>query len=328
MIPAFGTSLQSSDVAFLLQDMLNGMGDFMTQEIGSLNWCEAFTNARALAAAKQYAQLLANQLSPNSSSVYLNRWAQMYNTLGLSNPQAIENFIEIKQALFGTPPTLSNIDSFMNYQLGQMFINIQWAPELQILATTDPLVQITEDGYAYRAPLCDVYVYVWQPRDNQDNLLMPTNFYNANVESYRQIMEPWNPSYITFITYNLNNRGFQDGYGNGYNGLNYNNYQDGYNVVSGTAGSTSIVGTGTAFQLYPNGSPGDFIYGVEESYYPPIQIVDDNNVLQTYYVESVTDNTHLTITTPLINNITNRTYRTIGFVLDSPSLDDVGLFSF
>lgn len=321
-VPAFGTSILTSDIQFLLQDMLNGMGDFLTQEVGSLNWCECLTDARALAAAKQYVTLLANQLSPNSASIYLNRWATIYNTLGLSNPTAIQTYIELKQAQFGTPPNLANLNAFMEKQLGSIFIDLEWTPELQGLATTNPTVQIGEDGYAYAAPLSNVMVYVWQPRDNKDNLLMPNNIFNTTVESYRQIMEQWNPNYIRFITMNLTNRGFEDGYANGYNGLNYNNYLDGYNVVSGTAGSQTITGIGTAFLLYPDGEPGDFIRAVNEGYFPPIQIVDDSGDLQTYYVEAVASNTNLTITVPLVNNITNRTYRTLGMTLDTPGMLD------
>lgn len=323
-VPAFGTAMQQSDIAFLLQDQLNGMGDFMTQEVGSLNWCEAMTNARALQVAKQFITLFANQLSPNSATVFLNRWAQIYNTLGLSSPAAIENYVELKQSEFGTPPILHNLNNYMIDTLGPLFIDLEWTPELQPLATTNPTVQIGIDGYPYVAPLNNVMVYVWQPRNNQDALLVPNSIFGTTVESYRQVMEQWNPSYIRFITMNLTNRGFEDGYANNYNGLNFNNYLDGYNVVSGTAGSYTITGVGTAFLLYPDSQIGDFAGAVNEGYNPPIQVVDDGYALQTYYVASVQSNTQLTLTTPLVNNITNRTYRTLGFILDTNGILDYG----
>lgn len=326
-IPAFGTSIQHSDLAFLLQDQLNGMGDYLTQEVGSLNWIESLIWARALNACKQYITLLANQLSPASASIFLERWAAIYNALGLNNPVSIQQYIELKQSQFGTPPILSNINSFFQQQLGEIFIELQWTPELQPLATTDPINQISVDGYAYSAPLCNVLVYVWQPRDNQDNLLVPNSLFNTTVESYHQIIESWNPAYISFITMNLQNRGNQDGYGGGYNGLNYNNYLDGYNVVSGTTGTTTISGTNTTFLSYPGGEPGDFIEAVSEGYFPPIQIVDDSNQLHTYYVSRVLSNNILTITTPLKNNITNRTYRCLGLVLDTPGMLDFGMLA-
>ena len=324
MIPSFGSSIKSSDLAFFLKDSLDGMGDYLTKEVGSLNWIESFVLARGLTIDKQYITLLANQLSPNSASVFLDRWAKIYNTLGLSDPKDIEDFIELKQSEFGTPPILTNLNAYMQKQLGSIFLDLEWTPELQGLATTDPVTQITLDGYSYRAPLDDTMVYVWQPRDGYDNLLMPNSVFNDTVESYRQIMEEWNPDYITFITMNLTNRGFQDGYANNHNGLNFNNYLDGYNVISGTATSTTITGVGTAFKTYPDGSNGDFIGAVNKGYYPPIQVIDNLGVLQTYNVSAVASNTSLTITTPLTNSITSRTYRTLGFILDTAGMLDYG----
>lgn len=324
LVPAFGTSMQSSDVNFMLQDQLAGMGDFLNSDVGSLNWCEAYTNARALAIALQFIKLMANQLSPGSSSIFLNRWAQIYNTLGLADVHAIEMYIQDKQSEFGTPPILTNLDTFMTQTLGNIFIDLEVAPELQFLATTNPAVQVTQQGNPYKTPLYNTFVYVWQPRDGYDNLLTPNNIFNATVDSWRQIMEAWNPSYITFITMNLTNRGFEDGYANNYNGLNFNNYLDGYNVISGTAGSTTITGIGTAFFLYPNNQPGDFQGALSEGFNPPLQVVDDAGVLQTYFVLSVQNNTQLTLTTPLVNNITNRTYRTLGIITDTNGILDYG----
>lgn len=327
-IPAFGTSLQTSDIALMLQDQLAGMGDFLTTDVGSLNWIEAYTNARCLASALNYIRLMANQLAPATSSVFLNRWAAIYNTLGANSVDDIEDNIEVKQAEFGTPPNLTNIDTYLTGILGNVFIDIETVPELQFLATTDPVNQVIINHNPYKTPLYNTLVYVWQPRDNQDNLLMPDSIFNPLEESWRTVMESWNPSYITFITMNLQNRGFEDGYADGYNGLNYNNYLDGYNVINATAGSTTITGVGTAFYLYPNNQPGDFAPAVNEGFFPPLQVMDDAGVLQTYFVSAVASNTSLTITTPVVNNITMRTYRTLGFILDTGSvLDYGGLFN-
>jgi hypothetical protein len=328
-VPSFGSSAQTSDVQLILTDLLQGMGDYFTQEPGSLNYIECWVYARALAANKQFINLMANQLTPATSSIYLDQWAQIYNISSslLLDSNYVKNYVEFKQSLFGQPPTYSNLVAFFQQQLGPIFIDLEVRPELQQFATTDPTVQIEQDGYAYSSPLSAVMVYVWQPRDNQDNLLMPTNIFNSIVDSYHAIIEAWNPSYIEFITMNLTNRGNQDGYGNNYNGLNYNNYVDGFNVVSGVAGSNVITGINTVFQLYYNGRPGDFAE-VSEGFNPPIQIVDDNNVLQTYFVLSVSSNTSLTLTTKLINNVTSRTYRTLGFVFDTPGTLDASLFNF
>ena len=70
----------------------------------------------------------------------------------------------------------------------------------------------------------------------------------------------------------LQNRGNQDGYAGGYNGQNYNNYLDGYNVISASSGSNVINGIGTAFEV-------DFS-GVTKQYNPPLQAVDHDGILQ------------------------------------------------
>ena len=326
IVPSFGTSIKNSDVSFLLQDQLSAMGDFLTQEVGSLNWCEAYTNARSLAYDKQFITLMANQLSPNSASIFLNRWAQIYNTTGLADPKSIEDYIETKQVQFGTPPTLNNLKTYFQKALGEVFIDLEWAPELQQFATTDGYQQIEVDGYAYNAPLNKVYVYLWQPRDNQDNLLMTNAQFNSISESYHSIIEGWNPSYITFQTLNLTNRGNQDGYGGGYNGMSYNNYLDGYNVVSAVAGGNTITGINTTFLSYPgNVIPGDFEESIAGGFNPPIQIVDDAGEMHTYYISQVISNALMTTTTLIINNITNRTYRCLGCVLDTSGMTDGGM---
>jgi hypothetical protein len=325
-IPSFGSQIQFGQLQLLLQDQLAAMGDYLTTDVGSLNWIEAMTNARALTTAYQLISLLSSQLTPQTSSVFLNRWAAIYNIAGLNNPQAIEQFIELKQAQFGTPPLTSNVNTYLTNTLGNLFIDVEVAPELQPFASTGPVTAIDNaDGYYYTTPLSRIFVYLWQLRDNKDNLLIPTNAFNLIANSWLQYMEEWCPAGYEFIPLNLTNRGFQDGYADGYNGTNFNNYLDGYNIVSGTSGDNHLVGIGTAFLTYPDGSDGDFVRAVSEGFFPPIQIVDDNNQLQTYFVLSVQNNTHLTLTTNLINNITHRTYRTLGCVLDTPGMLDAGM---
>lgn len=323
---AFGRNSQFSNIRLLLQEQLDGMGDYLSQQVSSLAWCEAFAFARAMDNANKFVQLMANQLSPAESSILLDQWKTVYALSSIPDKQA-ETIIALKQKQFGTPPTVSNLTNYLQTLLGSIFINIQWAPELQPLATTDPKTQIIVDGYLYTSPLSTTYVYEWQSRDNQDNLLMSDADFINTGETYHQIVDKWIPSYTSLITMNLVNRGFQDGYANNHNGINFNNYLDGYNVISGTAGSTTITGVGTAFKTYPDGSAGDFIGAVNEGYYPPIQVVDDTGALQTYYVSAVNSNTSLIITVPLTNNITSRTYRALGIVMDTDGALDTMMFN-
>ena len=320
----FGQSVQQSDLNFALQDQLSGMGDYLDTDVGSLNWIECYVMARANTAMKQFLTLMSNQLTPASASVFMDRWSAIYS-VGNLNLNDAKKLITLKQSEFGSNPTATNLTGLLSSMLGNIFIDVEVAPELIGTATNDPVNQIVLNGGAYQTPLATNFLYIWQPRDNADNNLMTNQQFQSLSESYKQIVKAWNPVYVSMQTLNLQNRGFQDGYGNNYNGTNFNNYLDGYNVVSSVAGSTSITGVGTAFKTYPDGSSGDFQTAVTNGYYPPIQIVDDAGVLQTYYVSSVASNTSLTVTQPIVNNITSRTYRALGICLDSDGALDSGM---
>ena len=116
----FGQSQQTSDLQLILRDLLSGMGDYFTTEQGSLNWLEQYVYARALARNKQFINLMANQLSPATASIYLDQWAQIYNiNSSLQNdPNYVKQYVEFTQSLFGTPPVLSNLYTFFQNLLG------------------------------------------------------------------------------------------------------------------------------------------------------------------------------------------------------------------
>ena len=327
-VPGFGENTQWSPTGILLADALAGMGDYLTQEVGSLAWIEARVMSQLMESAFNMLQLMSEQIQPASSSVFLDRWAQIYNIQGLSQTAAIVQRLQLLQSLTGTPPTLTNVTQFMQDVLGNIFLQITWTPENQYLATVNAYQDLIVDGYSYSQPLAVLQPYVWQPRDNQDNLLMPTNQFMQLVDTYIPILQNWTPHYTEIITMNLTNRGCNDGYGDGYYGPNFNNYLDGYNVVSGTAGSAILTGVGTTFtqDFFPQA--GSAVLPFSPMRAPPIQIVDDTNTVQTYYVDSVISNTQMLLTSDLFNNITSRTYRTLGFMFDVGDMfDDGGLFN-
>lgn len=328
-IPPFGTSISNCNLITLLNDNLNTMGDYFNSQVGSLNWCECLVDARDQEAAYNLLNIMSRQLNPATATVWLDRWATIYNTAGAADVVTIQSYIGTLQKQFGTPPNLNNIRQYLAATLGNIFLDIQYNPENQYLATTDPYQDLIVEKLQYNQPLAVFFIYVWQPRDNQDNVLLNNAAFNQLVNGFQQIMQNWLPHYAEIITMNLVNRGNQDGYAGGYNGLNYNNYLDGYNVVSGTAGSTTLTGVGTTFtnDFFPQaGNSVDVPFSINRT--PPIQIVDDTNMVQTYYVASITNDTSMTLTQPLINNITSRTYRTLGIVYDTSGMfDNSALFN-
>lgn len=321
-IPAFGTTNNWSSRAVFQKDSVSGMGDYLTTEIGSLAWIEATVVATLFDTAFGLLKLMANQIQPAASSAYLSRWADIYNIQGLSSTSLIRTKLQEIQFLTGTPPTLSNVRDFLKELLGSCFLGVQWAPENQYLASNE-LDQLFI-RQQFQMPLSEFLIYVWQPRDNQDNILMPNNVFNEIVESYRTLLENWSPHFAEIVTMNLINRGNQDGYGGGYNGMNYNNYLDGYNVITGTTGSNIVHGRFTTFtkDFFP--AINAFLFPKSADVSPPLQIVDDNNNIQTYYVKSVQSDTQLTLTTPMVSNVFRRTYRTLGIPFDTIGALDYG----
>jgi hypothetical protein len=319
-MPGFGNSQAGSELSLILQDLLADMGSVLTTEIGSLAWCEAVAVARALRAAQQFSKLLSNQLNATTMSVLQARYAVLY---GLPNTPQLSETLLANQQIFGLEPTISNLTTYLQSTMDGTFIGLDFNYQMQPYATNSNI----SNGQSYLSPLSTLFVYIWQPRNNQDITLMPNNLFLQYSNSYQNIVDKWLPAYCDAVNLNLTNRGFEDGYGNNYNGLIYNNYNDGYNVISGTVSSNIITGTNTAFQLYPNGQVGDFSLPLSQGFLPPLQVVDDNNVLQTYTVASVQSNTQLTIVGNLVSNITNRAYRTLGVCMDQPGLDGVCLLN-
>jgi hypothetical protein len=309
---AFGRNSQWTPKNILLRDNLSGMGDYITDEVGSLNWIICNTNAQMDASAFNLVQLLSEQVNASTSSVYLPEWAQVYNLQGLSSTQAILEQIQLIQSITGTPPTLANVRSFLQAFLGQIFIDVQWAPENQQNATIDPITDLFIDNLPYEQPLANLLVYVWQPRDNQDNLLMPTPVFNSLLETYRPILQNWLPAFTQIETMNLVNLGNQQGY-------NFPSY------IITFAGQTAVVGNNTTFtqDFFPQSGSTSVPFSINRN--PPIQVVDANNVLQTYYVASVVNDGALHLTAPAVSNTNGfTTYRTLGFVTDTPGMVDGG----
>lgn len=313
-VNGFGTSNGHGEIANFLQDCLAGMGDYLTKDVGTLAWCEANAYARLFQTAAQFIRLMNDQVNPATSSIYLDQWKTIYQVASFNDMDA-SNYIQLIQSLVGTPPTISNIQRLLSYMLGNIFIDVEWAPELQPTATgVGGNLPNASNGYQYVSPLSTMYVRVWQPRDNQENILVPDAAYLPLVDTYQSILKLWLPTNYATRTYELRNFGNATGCA-AVNILTPQQcFLDGYNVISGSAGGTTITGINTTFQT-------DF-YGFHHNYYPPLEVVDDTGALHTYYVANVSSPTSLTIASPLINAITSRSYRTLGVICDYPRMLD------
>ena len=343
-----GQAQHNSELDLLLSDNLASMGSAVTTEQGSLAWCEAYALAKTQMAALNFIRLISNQFTPSQMSVYARRWASIYQlpvtgeNVIPSNIQYLQTIISLKEALFGTNNGFSNIYQYIKGVLGQIFIDIEFNYDLQYNGNalsiyayqylSTPLTGMSGDkGDYWFDPLAIVYARVWQPRDNQDNLLMPTSKFLVKVETYKKFVEEWSPAYSTYLNMQLLYVG-NDGYGINSSNIQGNN-ADGYvqygslNTISGTAGQYFI-------HCHAGTNPGVDMYGVTAyRWHMPIEVVDDNNQLQTYHVNTIYTIESLPLTYDLgideaiVNNITNRSYRLLGVQTDTVYMPDNALLS-
>lgn len=329
-----GQSDVSSEQYLLLKDNLASMGSAVTQDQGSLAWCEALAIANCQVSALNFVRLLSNQLSPQTLSVYARRYAAIFglNATGTNpipdNLTYIKNTIALKEALFGTPNSLINVSQYIQAVIGQLFIDIEFNPDIQSLASG--YIPLPPTDYWF-SPLSLMYVRVWQPRDNQDHILVPNNIFLNIVDTYKNFVQEWLPSYAGIVNMQLQYPG-NNGYGifggvNGYPTQLSGNAGDGYaqygstNTVFATAGNYYIQGNGGCNFI------ADMPGMVAGLYTMPIEIVDDAGVLQTYYANSgsLTNTNIITIVGTVFNNITNRSYRLLGVEMDTPYACDGGM---
>lgn len=318
----------NSELDLLLKDNLASMGSAVTQEQGSLAWCEAYAISNCQMAALNFIRLLSNQFTPSEMTVYARRFAAIYglNATGSgvipTNLSQLQGTIALTQALFGTPNNFTNVSQYIQSILGQAFIDIEFAPEIQYLATQGPLTT----GQSWFSPLSIMFIRQWQPRDNQDHILMPTNVFLSATNAYQAFVQNWLPAYATVMNMQLQYSG-NDGYGINSLGVQ-GNQADGYspygskNTITAHTGNNVIFGNGAC------GFVSDLAGVNANGWQMPIEVVDDTGAIQTYHVTSVVNDNFILIKETILNPITNRSYRLLGIQMDSPyALDGSMLFN-
>ena len=144
----------------------------------------------------------------------------------------------------------------------------------------------------WTSPLNTIKIRVWQPRDNQGNLLMSNSMFQQTVNTYQTFLTNYLPTYVNFQTFQYQN-----------------NTANNSGKMTFAAESIYVSGAGTSFTT-------TFTAGSS------FEIVDDKNQLQTYVVSSVISNVAMILTTTTVNSATGLSYRSTGFFFDvSNNLD-------
>jgi hypothetical protein len=299
--PGLGSAQQGSELNYFLNTQLAGMGDYITQDQGTMAWCEALVIARMLNAAINFTRLIAAQLDPADASIFLQRWQNIF-VAQIQDPIQYIQQIELET---NTPPNETNIQSYIQ-SVNPDFLTLEWIPlQNSTFASFGP----PADGYIFSSVVSTVLVHQWQPRDYNDNYIQSYSLFQEYTNNWQLIVKNWVPANVDIFGCTFTNTG-----GDGYAALDGYSFQDGYNnPVTGTIGSailTSVLPSAhSTFEIDFKSVYNGKLTG------QPFDIVDDNNNIHTLYVASVQSSTQLTLTQPLITSITGRTYRTLGISL-------------
>jgi hypothetical protein len=299
VFPEAGTGSQGSELDMILADNLSGMGDFIASDIGSLAWCEAYANARLFDATLSFVRLLAAQSEPAQASIFLDYWRTVFLNAPAGSDTQLLQYIQELTLQIGTPPTYSNVFSFLQSKLGNIFLTLEWRPLYGPSYVTFVPPTGTE---LWQSPISDIMVHCYQPRDNLDNILLPYSVWLPILNSWQNIVENWIPANAYIYDIVPANAG-----GNGGSGGNANLY-GGYNsLITLTAGSNVVTGvTNCSFDIdFTSVYSGDMVGQL-------LEIVDDANVVRTYYVGEVSSMSMMNLTAPAVSNATSRTFRTLG----------------
>ena len=275
----------------------------LPKEQGTMAWVEALVFARLLNGLLNYVRLMAAQLDPAEASVFLQRWQNIY-VAHVADPKTYIEQIELET---NTPPNLANIINFIK-AVNPDFLTAEWIPlQNPTFASFAP----PADGYTFSSVVSTILIHQWWPRDLNDHYLQSYSQFQQYTNTWQLVIKNWVPANTELFGCVFTNAG-GDGAGN-------ITFQDGYNnPVSGTIGSATLTSTLSA-------ADSTFLTDFKSVYNgeltgQPIEIVDDTNTVNTFYVASVQSATQLTLTKPLLQTITGRTYRTLGIVLSISGL--------
>jgi hypothetical protein len=252
-------------------------------------YVENYAIAKAINDLWESNQRLANQFDPKKMGAFLNRWE---NILGIVvDPN---NSFEIRKAIVGAKmlllanaPVHQAVSDLCHAYLGNLFVEVVNSYASESLGgipggcTVPGGVTLPDD--LWFSPIAEIGIRTWQVRDKFNNYLYDERDYVKKINDLSYVLDGFLPSYMIATTF----RYLYQGPGVVSNGTTY-----------------QIIGSGTNFTV-------DLDLGSK------IEIVDDANILHTYTISNIADNTHITVLEP-VSIMTSCYYRILGFYLDAP----------
>lgn len=288
------------DLQQIANSLLAQRGDAITTQVGSIIWVETQAWARALYHIWSYNQKLAYQFDPNKMTDFLPRWESIMRLAALPTDsiQDRQQRIASRFAIINKVPDTQNVTDLLRSALGITF--------LQLINDTDQNAYAQFPGGApitggitnivngpWYSTCQELFIETTHPPVFTDH-----QFYNT-VNQIFPLLNNYLPAYDSFDWFW--DSFSDDGYGSATN----------RGLLNVPVGSTTLVGTNTKWKTLIN---ADGTYNVVAG--SILECYDDTGKWERLTVASVTDDTHIVLTSPVTGNITNKIYVIQGFFLD------------
>lgn len=295
-----------ADLQQIATSLLAQRGDAITTQVGSIIWTEVQAHARAVYSIWANNQKACNQLNPTKMTDFLPRWNAIMGLARLPTDtiQTQQARITARFAAINKMPDTQQVNDLLVASLGETYVGLINNPASSAYAQFPGGAPIT-GGVAtivngpWWSTVQELYVEVTHIPSLTNN-----QFYNIVNQIY-PLLNQYLPAYDTFDWFWSSF--CDDGYASA----------DGYIAyVSGSVGSTTLTGNGTAWDTPINDADNTFNLVAGSI----IECFNDDGVWQRLFVERVNSNTSVTLTKPLIGNITSQRYVMEGIFLDCNSL--------
>jgi hypothetical protein len=291
----------NSALELIYRALLAARGTAYSDEDGTIIAAETFGYAKSITETFNANERMGNQWDPVRMGVFIPRWEAIFGitpapTASInSRKQAIASYF----AAWSQQPTMQQMADILKSILGNIFIKLEYYLDSENLGSVPGGATIPGGstytsntwgglipGGVWMSYVNQIVIHVWQPRDHSNNKLISNQDFHKTLKQASAFLYRWLPAYTDF------------------------KYKQRPVTVSGTitttAGSTAVVGIGTAFTS-------------EFSASKRFSSIDDAGNYQDYTILSITDNTNLTLNANALSNNTGGVILYEGFFLDTPN---------
>lgn len=279
-------------VQVMLEAITQARGTAYASDRGSVVWIENLAIAKTLADAWETARRFSLQFDPVKMSVFVERWEKILSIIPAPNETMNERrrTIAEKFKLFINPALSQAVQDMLAKLIPDIFLNIIYSDTTNATSYVPGGVTIpggvTLTSGAWRTSIHNLAVRVFQPSSMTD-----LDFYDQ-ANKFRRAFDSYIPAYVTY---------------------SWGRFAEAEGTISLPANTLTVTGDSTQFI----NSPGGALVAGDQ-----IEVFDDEMNVVTLTVDNIFSNNSLQVIVKHTFNITDKTWRRIGFYLDQQNVDN------